>query len=116
MTGTRRQCQPPIGRHGSGAAFPVGASAIPQSSSARTSAHHELPGQRLNHQVFLAGDAAFADAADLIERYGMNACEEAKLRASRSRDLGNVIHFCHWREIERMIGAMRPEGASGPLQ
>jgi hypothetical protein len=70
----------------------------------------------LNHQVFLAGDAAFSDAAELIERFGPHACDEAKLRASRSRDLGNVIHFCHWREIERMIEALSLEGASGPLQ
>ena len=27
-------------------------------------------------------------------------------RADRSRDLGNVIHFCRWREIERMIDAL----------
>ena len=70
----------------------------------------------MNHQVFLASDAAFADAAELIERFGADACEQAKLRASRSRDLGNVIHFCHWREIERMIEALSLEGVSGPLQ
>ena len=29
--------------------------------------------------------------------------DEAAARADSSRDLGNVIHFCRWRQIERMI-------------
>jgi hypothetical protein len=28
---------------------------------------------------------------------------EAASRADRSRSLGNVIHFCHWRQVERAI-------------
>lgn len=69
----------------------------------------------MRHQVFFADRAAFADATDLITRFGEQAGREAKLRASRSRDLGNVIHFCRWREIERMIGAMNDEAGSGRL-
>ena len=34
---------------------------------------------------------------------GAFAGSEAAARAGRSRDLGNVVHFCRWREIERMI-------------
>jgi hypothetical protein len=70
----------------------------------------------LNHQVFFAGRTAFADADELITLYGSGAAGEAKLRASRSRDLGNVILFCHWREIERLIGAITCDTADGPLQ
>lgn len=35
--------------------------------------------------------------------FGDNAGYEAAARADHSRDLGNHIRFCHWRQIERMI-------------
>ncbi|OAN63265.1 hypothetical protein [Sphingomonas sp. TDK1] len=43
------------------------------------------------------------DAADLIRRFGEAACGEAAARADASRDLGNVVHFCRWRQIERLV-------------
>jgi len=46
---------------------------------------------------------AAADADDLIARFGVYAASEASARADRSRDLGNVVHFCRWRQIARMI-------------
>jgi hypothetical protein len=59
--------------------------------------------------------AAFADAAQLIERFGVHAGSEAALRADRSRDLGNFIHFCRWREVARMIDLIRDEAVTGPV-
>ncbi|HEX8306906.1 MAG TPA: hypothetical protein VF645_00630 [Allosphingosinicella sp.] len=59
--------------------------------------------------------AAFTEAAQLIERFGQYAGSEAALRADRSRDLGNLVHFCRWREVGRMIELMRDEGVSGPV-
>lgn len=53
--------------------------------------------------VYLADPAAAADAADLIARFGPHAADEAAARADHSRSLGNVIHFCRWRQIGRMI-------------
>ena len=53
--------------------------------------------------VHLPDRAAATDAADLITRYGDFAAIEAAARADRSRELGNVVHFCRWRQIERMI-------------
>ena len=53
--------------------------------------------------VYLSDPAAAADAAELIARFGPHAAGEAAARADRSRSLGNVIHFCRWRQIERMI-------------
>lgn len=44
-----------------------------------------------------------ADAAELIRRFGETAALEAAARADRSRDIGNHIHFCRWRQIERLI-------------
>lgn len=55
------------------------------------------------HPVYLPDAAAAADAAELIQRFGAYAASEAAARADRSRDLGNVVHFCRWRQIERMI-------------
>lgn len=52
---------------------------------------------------FISGRPALADAAELIERFGDDAGLEAAVRAERSRDAGNVIRFCHWRQIERVI-------------
>ena len=52
---------------------------------------------------FLASRQSYDDAANLIAAFGDNAGYEAAARADRSRDLGNYIHFCHWRQIERLI-------------
>jgi hypothetical protein len=52
---------------------------------------------------FISGRPALADAAELIERYGDDAGFEAAVRAEESRDAGNVLRFCHWRQIERVI-------------
>jgi len=46
---------------------------------------------------------SYEDAAELIELFGESASHEAATRADRSRDVGNHIHFCHWRQIERLI-------------
>lgn len=62
---------------------------------------------------YLGDRKSFEDAAELIEIFGSNASYEAASRADRSRDLGNHIHFCRWRQIERLIFLMsiqRPIG------
>lgn len=55
------------------------------------------------HMPFLSGRKSYEDAAELIALFGDNAGYEAAARADRSRDMGNHIHFCHWRQIERLI-------------
>ena len=55
---------------------------------------------------FIHSRVALADASELIERYGEEAGRQAAERASRSRLDGNVVRFCHWRQIERVIGAL----------
>lgn len=72
------------------------------------------PGKTLLHQTAFA-PAAFTEAAQLIERFGEYAGSEAALRAGRSRDLGNFVHFCRWREVGRMIELMRDEAVTGPV-
>ena len=41
-----------------------------------------------------------------MDRFGEDAAMEAAARAERSRDVGNVLHFCHWRQIERVIATL----------
>ena len=66
----------------------------------------------MQRHIHLPDRAAAADAAELIARFGAAAAREAAARAEASRGLGNVVHFCRWRQIERMILllAAGPEG------
>ena len=64
---------------------------------------------------FISGRPALADAAELIERFGDDAGLEAAVRAERSRDCGNVVRFCHWRQIERVIVTLTAEEVRGTI-
>jgi hypothetical protein len=64
---------------------------------------------------FIHNRLALADAAELIDRYGDDAGVEAAVRAERSRDLGNVAHFCHWRQIERVIATLSSDEVLGTV-
>ncbi len=44
-----------------------------------------------------------AAAQDLMDDFGMTAGIEAAGRAEASRNIGNHIQFCRWRQIERLI-------------
>ena len=62
---------------------------------------------------FIHGRTALADASELIERFGDDAGFEAATRAERSRDDGNVVRFCHWRHIERVIATLSSDEVHG---
>ncbi len=64
---------------------------------------------------FISGRPALADAAELIERFGDDAGLEAAVRAERCRDSGNVLRFCHWRQIERVIVTLSCEEVRGSV-
>ncbi|WP_197413614.1 MULTISPECIES: hypothetical protein [Sphingobium] len=55
------------------------------------------------HVPYLSDRKSYEQAAELINLFGDNAGYEAAARADRSRDLGNHVHFCRWRQIERLI-------------
>lgn len=63
----------------------------------------------------LADRRSYDDAAALIETYGDHAGIEAALRADKSREKGNHIHFCHWRQIERMVVLLSVDQAIGTI-
>jgi hypothetical protein len=55
------------------------------------------------------------EATELLARYGEHAVSEAAFRADRSRALGNVVHFCRWRQIERTIEMLRTADVTGSI-
>lgn len=64
---------------------------------------------------YLGDRAEIVDANELIALFGEEAGSEAAARADRSRDLGNHIHFCRWRQIERLIVLMSVPRAVGTV-
>jgi hypothetical protein len=64
---------------------------------------------------FIAGRHALAEASELIDRFGEQAELEAATRAERCRDAGNVLHFCHWRQIERVIATLSSDEVRGTV-
>lgn len=64
---------------------------------------------------YISGRPALADAAELIERFGDDAGLEAAMRAELSRDSGNVVRFCHWRQIERVIVTLTADEVRGTI-
>ena len=65
--------------------------------------------------LFINGRRALHEASDLIDRYGDDAGFEAAARAERSRNDGNVMRFCHWRQIERVIATLSNAEVTGTV-
>ena len=66
-------------------------------------------------QPFIAVRHALEEASELIDRFGDDAGLEAAVRAERSRDAGNVLSFCHWRQIERVIATLSSDEVRGTI-
>ena len=64
---------------------------------------------------FISGRVALADASELLSRFGDDAGYEAAALADLSRDAGNVVRFCHWRQIERVIASLSSEEVRGTI-
>ncbi|MDP5280263.1 hypothetical protein Q9Q95_15145 [Sphingomonas sp. DG1-23] len=69
----------------------------------------------MEHLPYLADTRQVADAAELIRAFGEDAGSEAAARADRSRDLGNHVHFCRWRQIERLVVLLSIPRAVGTI-
>lgn len=67
------------------------------------------------HLPILPDRKSYEDATALIELFGEEAGIEAASRADASRDIGNHIHFCHWRQIERMIVLLSVDRVFGTI-
>jgi hypothetical protein len=65
--------------------------------------------------LFIRDRATLSDAAELMHRFGDDAAVEAATRAERSRDDGNVVRFCHWRQIQRVIASLSNQEVRGTV-
>lgn len=64
---------------------------------------------------YLSDRKSYDDAAELMALFGDDAVDEAAARADRSLDVGNHIHFCHWRQIERLILLLAHDALLGTI-
>jgi len=65
--------------------------------------------------LYLADRRMVADAAALIRRFGAFAEDEATMRADRSRSVGNVVHFCRWRQVGRLVRLLAADQPFGTV-
>jgi hypothetical protein len=65
--------------------------------------------------LYVADRSSVDTAQELITAFGDDAGFEAATRADQSRDLGNHVHFCRWRQIERLIVLMSVGRAVGTI-
>lgn len=64
---------------------------------------HFAPDQRRAVAPFHSGRQIVAAADDLAREHGSDAALAASLRAAQSRARDNAAHYCHWREVERLV-------------
>ena len=69
----------------------------------------------MDYLPFVADRTDLSDATGLIAEFGLFAAIEAAERARRSREIGNHLHFCRWRQIERLILFLSVEGVAGTV-
>lgn len=67
-------------------------------------------------ELYLADAKQVREAADLIAGFGESAATEAMVRADRSRNIGNHVHFCRWRQTSRLIDLLTSEAVIGTVQ
>ncbi|WP_373487849.1 hypothetical protein [Blastomonas sp.] len=67
------------------------------------------------HLPYIGSREAYDDACILLSRYGDAAGLEASERAEAARNVGNHIHFCHWRQIERLLVIMTIDQSIGTI-
>lgn len=78
-------------------------------------AFHDPADDAAPQSPYVHDRAAFDDAADLMAQFGDDAGFQAAARAERSRNLGNAIGFCRWRQIERLIVLLATGRAIGTV-
>ena len=65
--------------------------------------------------LFIACRTNVTDAEELMREFGLEAALEAAVRAERSREAENILKFCHWRQVERLIDALAAEEPQGTV-
>ena len=65
--------------------------------------------------LFIASRTSLADAEHLIREFGGEAALQAAVRAEKSREAENILKFCHWRQVERLIDALEADEPQGTI-
>jgi hypothetical protein len=65
--------------------------------------------------LFIAGRTSVTDAEELMREFGVEAALQAAVRAEQSRGAENILKFCHWRQVERLIDALAAEEPQGTV-
>ena len=65
--------------------------------------------------LFIAGRSSVSDAQELIREFGEEAALQAAVRAEKSREAENILKFCHWRQVERLIDALAADEPQGTV-
>jgi hypothetical protein len=65
--------------------------------------------------LFIASRTSVNDAQDLIREFGGEAALQAAVRAEKSREAENILKFCHWRQVERLIDALHADEPQGTI-
>ena len=65
--------------------------------------------------LFIASRTSLTDAQDLIREFGGEAALQAAVRAEKSREAENILKFCHWRQVERLIDALHADEPQGTI-
>ena len=50
-----------------------------------------------------------------MREFGREAALEAAVRAEQSRGAENILKFCHWRQVERLIDALSADEPQGTV-
>ena len=69
----------------------------------------------MSYMPYLADRAEVVEATALMAKFGDDAGMKAAALADESRDIGNYLHFCRWRQIERLIILLSIESAVGTV-
>lgn len=70
---------------------------------------------RVTPMPYVADRAMLAEATDLIARFGTEAPFQAAALADRSRDQGNVVRFCRWRQVERLVAVLTADKVTATI-
>jgi hypothetical protein len=57
----------------------------------------------------------YTDAEQLLSSFGEEAGLEAANRADKSRAAGNHIHYCKWRQVERLCVLLSIDATIGTV-
>jgi len=64
---------------------------------------------------YIPNRQTYEEACQLLKNFGGAAGVEASERAEAARVVGNHIHFCHWRQIERLLVIMNLDMSIGTV-